>query len=114
MANTLNAFRNGAVGFIDWLGAADDMLQSGDESDQHEYDHAREDDKSDPRWCRWHQRELERDRLRREEAVNAEDAECDAEQREEHEKDPRTRKIVAALDAHQTSLLSPIRGIANK
>ena len=36
VANTLNSFRNGAVGFIDWLGCGDadgsDQLQKGHDS----------------------------------------------------------------------------------
>jgi len=41
-------------------------------------------------------------------AVNAQDAKCEAEQREEDENDPRTGKIIAALHTNDTRLLLTI------
>jgi hypothetical protein len=114
VASTLKIFRNGAVGFFDLLDALDDLLQSVDKRDQHEWDHPNEDEKSDPMRCRWHEGEFESDRLRREKAVDTEDAKCNSEQCEEDENDPRTRKIVTALDADQTRPLGAIRRIANQ
>jgi len=114
VANPLNLFRQGAVGFIDWLGAVDDMLQSGDEGEQHKSDHRRECKHAHPSGSGRQQREFERDRLRCEKAVNAENTKCDAEQCKEDENEPRTGKIIAVLHANETGLLLTVRGIAHQ
>jgi hypothetical protein len=90
------------------------MLQSGDESEQHEHNHRRECENPNPLRRGWHQREFETDGLASEQAVDTENAKCDAKQSEEDENNPRTWKIVPAFDADETCLLRPIRRITKE